>query len=319
MVEPACRSVAETQCWLPRPLNDVARAVEIIAEVSGNPRGDVLARLQKEHEDLGVNVREDMLRRRVPPYRFGDQMADFYAATDAFLYETYCWNRYPLKQAMRKWIVAFLRQNFAGAARVLSFGDGLGFDSTGLALAGHQVTYFEVGQLNQAFSERVFRDNQVQVARCNRAEELPPESFDVVICLDVLEHVPQPPELVRQLAGWLKPGGFLIAHAPFWLVNEAVRTHLQDNLQYSGDWRRLYETSGLRIVDGRFIWNPLALQKAGGPKVLRNSARTWAKLAYGGFLLRCSRWCRFPLTWISRCLMDQERRRLLRSTVFPDA
>ena len=114
-----------------------------------------------------------MLRRGVPPYRFSERMAEFYSATDAFLYEIYCWNRYPLKQAMRKWIVAFLQRNFAGPARVLCFGDGLGFDSAGLALAGHHVTYFEVGRLSQAFSERIFRDNRVQVTRCNDAQQLP--------------------------------------------------------------------------------------------------------------------------------------------------
>ncbi len=319
MIELARETAPQTRYWSPRPLDDVARAIEIIAEVSGRTAADVAARLQKEHEHLGVNVREEMLRRGVPPYRFSERMAEFYTTTDAFLYETYCWNRYPLKQAMRKWIVAFLQRTFAGPARVLSFGDGLGFDSTGLALAGHQVTYFEVGRLNQAFSERVFGDNRVQVARCHDAQQLPPEGFDVVICLDVLEHVPQPQDLVRQLAGWLKPGGFLLAHAPFWLLNEAVCTHLHENLQFSGDWRRLYRTSGLRIVDGMLMWNPLALQKAGGAQPLATSAWTRTKMACGGWLLGCSRQCRFPLTWISRGLMRGQARDLLENTVFPNA
>lgn len=317
MVEPTRETPSPTHYWAPRPLNDISRAIEIIAEVSGCSPAAVVARLKKEHEELGANVREDLLRRQVPPYRFSDRMAEFYAATDAFLYEIYCWNRYPLKQAIRKWMVAFLQQNFRAPARVLSFGDGLGFDSTGLALAGHQVTYFEVGRLSQAFSEHIFSDNRVQVTRCHCAEKLPREGFDVVVCLDVLEHVPQPPNLVRQLAGWLKPGGFLIVHAPFWLLTEAVCTHLTDNLQYSGDWRRLYGAAGLRIVDGAFMWNPLALQKAGGPKTLLMSPWTRAKVAYGGFLLRCSRWCRFPLTWISSSITHQESRDLLRDTVFP--
>ena len=37
------------------------RAVAIIAEVSGSSPAEVVARLKKEHQDLGVNVREDIL------------------------------------------------------------------------------------------------------------------------------------------------------------------------------------------------------------------------------------------------------------------
>ena len=302
----------------PQPLDNIARAVEIISDVTGSSPAEVAARLQREHQELGTNVREDMLRRGIPPYRFSDQMSEYYAATDAFLYETYCWNRYPTKQAMRKWIVSFLQKRFANPALVLAFGDGLGFDSAGLALAGHRVTYFEIGKLNQAFSERIFTDNHVEVARCNRAEDLPLEAFDVVICLDVLEHVPQPADLMRQLAGWLKPGGFFIVHAPFWLLGKAVGTHLRDNLKYSGDWRHLYRPSGLRIVDGTLFWNPLVLQKTGGLQSISMSPGTWAKVSFGRFLLRCTRWCRFPLTWICRYLLDQQRGSLLRNTVFPN-
>ena len=145
----------------PQPLDDIARAVEIISDVTGSSLAEVAARLQREHKELGANVREDMLRRGVPPYRFSNQMSEFYAGTDAFLYETYCWNRYPTKQAMRKWIVSFLQKRFTNPALVLAYGDGLGFDSASLALAGHRVTYFEIGKLNQAFSERIFIDNHV--------------------------------------------------------------------------------------------------------------------------------------------------------------
>ena len=307
----------QVRYWHPRPLDDVARAIEIIAEVSGSSPTVVMARLKKEHEDLGVNVREAMLRHRVPAYQFSELMREFYATTDAFLYETYCWNRYPLKQAMRNWIVAFLQRNFSRPARVLSFGDGLGFDSAGLALAGHDVTYFDVGNLSQAFSDRIFSDNQVQVARCHCIDDLHPESFDTVVCLDVLEHVPQPQHLVQQLSRSLKPGGFFIAHAPFWLLDKAVCTHLRDNLQFSGDWRRLYGPSGLRIVDGTFMWNPLALQMAGALKLASASVWTRTKVAFGGFLLRGSHWCRLPLTWICRSLIRREGRVLLQNTAFP--
>lgn len=42
------------------------------------------------------------------------------------------------------------------------------------------------------------------------ADALPAESFDTVVCCEVLEHAPVAP-IVASAARWLRPGGFLIA------------------------------------------------------------------------------------------------------------
>lgn len=47
------------------------------------------------------------------------------------------------------------------------------------------------------------------------SETLLPESFDFVICLDVLEHVQSPWVAARQLFKMLKPGGILLLTTPF--------------------------------------------------------------------------------------------------------
>lgn len=41
-----------------------------------------------------------------------------------------------------------------------------------------------------------------------------PSSFDAILCAEVLEHVPEPVKVVRELARILKPGGKLILTAP---------------------------------------------------------------------------------------------------------
>jgi SAM-dependent methyltransferase len=43
----------------------------------------------------------------------------------------------------------------------------------------------------------------------------PPESFDVVICMEVMEHVAQPFVVIEEIRKVLKPGGILLATAPF--------------------------------------------------------------------------------------------------------
>jgi SAM-dependent methyltransferase len=300
----------------PAPLDDLPAAVALIAEATGESTAEVRRRLRRELQWLGCNVREEMRRRHVAPFVFGEEMGRFYAETDAFVYETFTWNRYLIKQKMRRWILSFLERRHAGPARVLAFGDGLGFDSAGLALAGHRVTCFDVGRRGIAFARKMFAVNRVHVDILTDANELAAESFDAVVCLDVLEHVPSPPELVRQLAGYLRPGGYLFSHAPFWFLHPSVGTHLAANRKYSGELRRLYGAAGLRAVDAALAWNPIALQKVSGPGGAMPPVPLpiRAKLCLGGMLLKSSRWWKCPLITVTLILNAVERRRLTAST-----
>ena len=49
--------------------------------------------------------------------------------------------------------------------------------------------------------------------------------FDVVVCADVLEHLPRPEELLARIRAWLAPGGFLLVSLPN-VANVTVRAGL---------------------------------------------------------------------------------------------
>ena len=65
---------------------------------------------------------------------------------------------------------------------------------------------------------------------------VPGESFDAVMCVEVLEHVPAPVQALRELARVLKPGGILIVTAPFCSL-----THLAPYIFQTGFTRYFYE------------------------------------------------------------------------------
>ena len=72
-----------------------------------------------------------------------------------------------------------------------------------------------------------------------------PESFDFVICTDVLEHIPRPWDAVRELYAVLNPGGTLLLTTPF-------NFHLHDNELVRDYWRLSADGLGvlLREVAG---------------------------------------------------------------------
>jgi SAM-dependent methyltransferase len=268
------------------PLDNNDELIRLLCEATGEPRSLVIQRLIDEEACLGTNVRRDLKNAGVRPHVWSDQLVDFYRTTRSFLYETSVWNRAPLKLEMRDWIGRFLAERAPGRRlRVLSFGDGLGFDSVYLAAAGHDVTYYEVADECVHFAKQVFAANQQSVNIVQSADSLPAGAFDVVISLDVLEHVPSPPECVGMFARWLKPGGWLLAHSPFFFTSWHRVTHLKSSRKYSG-CKELYRQQGLHPVDGRFFWDPIALEKASLPT--KNSDLGAVNL--GGLLLKFGRY-----------------------------
>ena len=98
------------------------------------------------------------------------------------------------------------------------------------------------------------RSGQVDViADVMSMPEIEDASFDTVLCTQVLEHVPRPPEAVAELARVLKPGGKLILSAP----------HLSALHEVPGDFYR-YTRFGLESLLARSGLQVERVQEAGG-------------------------------------------------------
>lgn len=88
--------------------------------------------------------------------------------------------------------------------------------------------------------------------------------WDVVFLLDVLEHISEDAEALRQIRDSLAPGGLLFVTTPalmrFWSWNDDLALHRR---RYSRpDFVRLAHESGLRLLDSRyfmFLLSPLLL------------------------------------------------------------
>jgi len=97
--------------------------------------------------------------------------------------------------------------------RVLEVGCGGGILAEALARRGAQVTGIDLGAAPLAVARLHGLESGVAVDyRCIAVEHLAaemPASFDVVTCLEMLEHVPDPAAVVAACARLVKPGGQL--------------------------------------------------------------------------------------------------------------
>lgn len=109
--------------------------------------------------------------------------------------------------------------------------------------------------------------------------------WDCAFLLDVIEHLPDDTEAVRQAAQALKPGGYLFITTPalkqFWSYNDEVASHLR---RYNrNDYRDLAARTGLEICDARyfmFFLSPLYVLSRIRPGIAKMSHKEKKALAH---------------------------------------
>ncbi len=95
--------------------------------------------------------------------------------------------------------------------RVLDVGCGGGIFTEALSLAGADVTGIDAGEQPLAVARLHMRQSGLRLhylrATAEQYAATRPQGFDVVTCLELLEHVPKPSSVVGACSRLVKPGG----------------------------------------------------------------------------------------------------------------
>lgn len=256
MTLPDERPAARPGASLPVGLCDMPtfpRIVDTLCEVFGWDRATVEERLFREALQPGWNVTSASREAGVTPHVFGPAMEALYGSTDAFVFElaaghssALCWE---VDARVNRMVAR--RAPDPARARVIVYGDGIGSDSLRLAQAGYRVTYFEFdGYSSRLARHRFARAGVAARIECvTRPEAVPAAAFDLLVCREVLEHVPDAPAFVAGLNRCLVTGGAAIITESFSELSPWYPTHLACNRRHVGRVSELFACGGFALEE----------------------------------------------------------------------
>jgi SAM-dependent methyltransferase len=196
----------------------------IIAPTTGDVRTELVS---EAAEFFGISIDEGWRRLRGAGNRFREEwlktvtnrhdpesLIQFYNQSNTELFELIEWHANdPIHY--RTLIVRDMAIGRPGRG-YLDYGSGIGNDAMVLADAGFNVTVADVSDVLLTFAVWRLRRRGYNVRAIDlKRESLPRDGFDVVACFDVLEHIPRPVNVVRNIRAALRTNGLLVMHAPF--------------------------------------------------------------------------------------------------------
>lgn len=105
-----------------------------------------------------------------------------------------------------------------------------------------RVSLIEMSNSGREFAR--WFNSQLSAGEFEILPDRPARKFGAGICTEVLEHVVDPPKMIRQMYDMLLPGGVMFVTSSYTVPQD---THLKSNLKYGGKEKQLMLDAGFKV------------------------------------------------------------------------
>lgn len=138
--------------------------------------------------------------------------------------------------------------NFVAGRRVLDIACGVGYGSALLREAGaSSVLGVDLSPEAIGYANEHYAGDGIAFVQADAMTFEPHQSFDMVVSLETIEHLPDAAGFVKRLISFANPGGIVVGSVPITLSSDVNPYHLHDFTARS--FRELFSGHGLTIID----------------------------------------------------------------------
>lgn len=189
----------------------------------------------------GLELNTDLWRAMHPASE--EEIKQFYAITPYYIFELSHWHMLKHLRDFRHKVVN------RAYGDTLDYGGGMGIFCLDLAAKGLKVSYADVAGRTFEFARWLFEKRNLPIEMVDLSRGGLAKDYDTIICIDVIEHVPQPKVLLKELASCVRAGGVLVINNI--QVDKILGTH---PMHYKVDFAAEEHLKSLGFRKGEFPW-----------------------------------------------------------------
>ncbi len=279
---------------VPRGAGNAGSAIAELAAYTGEPLDVVKAKLPAAGEALTEEWRSTERKSEVA-------VDAFYHETEHFIYDLSHFNYASMYMGWRGAVYNLCQQvsDALPAFEVLDYGGGIGTSLLELSdLPGVHMTYADLPGKTYDYANWRFQQRGLNVRSIALGDDDPLSGrlFDVIVCMEVIEHLVEPEQVVKYLIDHLKPGGLLILTVTFY-APEPDMMHLNLD-RYTGEGfyqivqdmgmmeltkfsPRIFKKTGQQIAVSNQLSQPLSRAKTVGDPTAGEKFKQLLKSQHG--------------------------------------